>query len=595
MRTVIACVVAAVPSLAPLSALTQGPVPMSRLAPANSFVVAEIADFTAVRTAADGSALGELWRDEKVQAFIERVTEDGLKELTDKLARIDAKPEDIKPPTGRVGFALFMSRDAADGAPEEMGPFPRPEFLVVSDFGANSGDVRELIERELNRAKEAGEVELDEEPHDGAIITVVKDPEPGADDPAEPEMGAEARTPDAVFFTWSGTNLLATTHLDTIKGALDALGGRDIDSADDNPVLGRSLRQHPSDPMGYGVLLLDPLAADFKRSMEQSPLPIDPAAILAELGLDRFESVSVGLRSVGGPESLAEFTAAALVPEKKGLVSLFLDPIGGFEPPAFVGPDTSTALTMSFRFDGLIDVLRGAVNTLPEEQRAQASAQFDQAAAMVGPALAQLGPRIQYFVSYDRPLTPEAQRQVFAIQMRDQLPVVNTLTMLAAPIGLEPRDFEGNTIYSGEDSPIAIGLGFAHLFIGPPAAVENAMRSAGNPDAPRLATEPAFRRATAGIPADAILASYADLRRELQWMYYMFQNFDAIQAASLEGMDMDPEQKEELLRGLRESKPEWADHLPPLETLTSRLGFSVYDVRPTPEGFFGRSKLLKPE
>lgn len=570
-------------------AIADPPVPMSRIAPPQAFLVAEIADFSALRLAAEGSALGDLWRDPKVQDFVEHATRDMLEDIADDLARINAKPEDLKPPTGRVGFALFMPDDAAEAEPE---PFGTPHFLIVSDFGENADAWRDLISRELDRLRTAGEIETVDDDHDGVPLTVVKYVQQEDGEEGGPAIG------DELFVAWAGDTLCFTTARSAAESGLDALSGREVDAVQGNESFARSLRQHPADPLAYAVVLFAPLAADFRASMREGMIvPIDPGSLAAALGVDRIESLSMGLRSVGGAGELAEMTTAALVPEKHGLVALFTDPLGGFEPPAFVGPDCASAIAFNFRFHGLLDALRAVVNALPENERAQALPAFEQGAAMLGPALAAIGPRVEYFVSYDRPLEPDSPRQVFAIQVRDQLPVSNTLALFSQQAGLESRDFEGNTIYFREGFPFAVGLGFGHVFVGQAAGVENAMRAASNPEAPRLATEPAFRNAAAAVPREAVMASYTDLRREIQWLYYTLQNIEAIQAASLEGLELTPEQKDEILAELRQQQavPEWTAHLPPIESLTGRLGFTVSDIRPTPDGFFGRTLLLRPE
>ncbi len=574
------------------SAPGQNAVPMSRLAPADSFMVAEVPSVTTLREVAEGSALGDLWRDERVRAFVEHLAKDNLEQMAAQLAKIDAKPEDLSPPAGRVGAALFMPKEAPGGGEA----FPTPHFLIVADFGENAADWRDLIERELARAKGEAEIEFHEEDRDGVTITVVRDIQEPAGDEADPGMAEEPEAPQEFFLAWAGNNLAFTTHRPAMEGALDGLSGREIDSVHDDDTFNRSLRQHAPDPLAYAVVLVAPLAERFRESFQDDMLlPGDPAPLFEALGLDQVRSLSFALRSVGGPESLAELSGAALVPEKNGLVELFTRPLGALEPSRFVGADTSTFTAFSFRFEGLLEVIRDAINALPEEQRAPMQAGFENGAATFAPALAQLGPKVEYFTSYERPLSPESQHQVFAIQVRDPLPVSNTLATVLGPMGMKARDFEGNAIYSSDFLPFSVGLGFGALFIGPTPGVEDSMRAAGNPDAARLATEARFRKAGSRVSPEAVMSSFSDLRQEIQWAYYMFQHMEEIRAASLDGFDIPAEQKEEMLRSMREEDPvpEWVQHLPPIEVFTSRLGFSIYDLRPTPEGFVGHSRLLK--
>ena len=596
-------------AVASFTGVAAGGPPIARVAPARSFLIAEIADVSALKASVERSSLGDAWRDKSVRAFLEHISKEPLQALGDHLKTIDADLEDLVWPTGRLGLALYMPE--GDGEAQPDAPVADPHMLVVGEFGDQAGKARDLMARFLDKALDEKRVEVTEDKYQGVDISVIKpvsaekpdgegNEEGGEEDLFEPEPGmaeqiAEGlRNPPDVYQAWIDTTLVVASDMEGLEAAIDASGGRAVEAVESSEAFRRSLAQLGGEPAAYAVFLTEPLAEDFKRSLAQSaPVPFDPTPVFDMFGISAVEAVGVSVRGVDTPDALAEFGIGVLAREKKGLLALFATPLGGFEPPAFVGPDASSIMSMTFKFDGLLDTLRTGVDALPAEQREQAAAQIEQVAGMVGPALAQLGPRLHVFSSYQRPLTPESQRNVFAIEVRDELPVSNTLLMLSQFVQMEPRDFEGHTIYSGDAAPIAAGLGFGHVFFGSVQAVENAMRAAGNPEGPRLGREEAFRRAATAVPHNAVLASFADLKQDLQWMYYTLQNFDQIQAAALEGLELPQEQKDEILASLREERPDWVDHLPPLEVVTRALGPMVYEIHATADGFEGTSRLQR--
>jgi hypothetical protein len=357
------------------------------------------------------------------------------------------------------------------------------------------------------------------------------------------------------------------------------------------------MTQHPPGLHGYGVLLVEPLVELLKAQlpeMQEAGAP-DVKAILDVLGITNVKSLSFGMR-LDNPDWTAETTIGVLVPEKRGLVALLADPLGAFDPPAFVPPDVATVSALSFRFDKVYDLAREIVATFPEENRAQTSAMLDQGVGMVKPALDAMGPGIHYFTSYRQPLAADSESTVFVIDVRDVGVVTNTFSFFATQMGgmVEPRDFEGNTIFGSDDLPIAVGVGFNRCFIGAPAGVENAMRLAGRADAPRLSDEPAFKEATRVLAPGGNSYTFADTRQVIRWAYWTVENAEKVVAHEVQLSEWDAEDREAFLKDFRENQPEWLKKLPPLDVILSHLGDSASEIRPTPEGFRGRSLLLKP-
>lgn len=597
-----------------LRTLAGGP-DITQVAPAGSFLVVNIPDFAQLRQGFEKSGLGAMWREPGLKSFVERITEDQAKELAAFLDRISAESEDIKPPTGSVGLAFFMAENAErPKAEDEQQPEPPPHMMLIADMGENADAWEDLIEKVLARAQQDKLVTTEEDKYGDIKITVVKpvkDDEGEEEDEDDEEAGAgtargimELLTGSAdqkrdFYIARSGTTMALCSDLKSMENALDGLGGKHRDAVGDAAVFKDSLAQHPGGEAAYAVFIFEPLIAKFRdeaeRNKEAREFAPDVLAIFGTLGLLEFKSMSLGLR-VDTQDGLLDVSIGAVVPEKKGLVALFSDPAGPFEPPAFASPDAAGVTRFSFRFSGLFDLAREVVAAMPEDERTAAAAGLDQAANIAKPTLEALGPNVYVVDSYRQPLSAESEQMIFAIDVKDQVTLTNTVSFLIGtfPGMIEPRDFEGNTIYSSEGLPISAGIGFGRLFIGTTAGVENAMRLSGRADAPRLATEPAFREAVRPLGNDAIVYSYVDVEQTLRWTFWSMQNEDKIFEATLDEMELDAETKAEILKDYRAERPKWIDHLPPVEAFTSHIGDTVSDLRATPDGFRGRLLLLRP-
>jgi hypothetical protein len=84
------------------------------------------------------------------------------------------------------------------------------------------------------------------------------------------------------------------------------------------------------------------------------------------------------------------------------------------------------------------------------------------------------------------------------------------------------------------------------------------------------------------------------MRQTIRWLYWTLQNTDKIMEAGLHEAGLEEKDIAEYLETMRQEQPKWIDRLPALETVISHLGDVVSDLRATPDGFRGRSVMLKP-
>ena len=84
--------------------------------------------------------------------------------------------------------------------------------------------------------------------------------------------------------------------------------------------------------------------------------------------------------------------ATLLTRHREGLLALFDQPIGRFEPPAFVTADASDVRLVNFDFGAVVPLVNQVIATLPQEAQFQAQALAGFATAAAGPILQTLGP-----------------------------------------------------------------------------------------------------------------------------------------------------------------------------------------------------------
>jgi hypothetical protein len=592
------------------SLLAQG-VDIARMAPAKTDFIAAIPDFARFRAGFERSELGRLWEEPSVRAWVEKTLEEDLKGFAELLRAVNVDAKDLKPPVGYVGVAGFsIPRELSpDPVPSwRRGPVADKHFLAAAELGDNAASWDDVLDRLLEHGVKEKQITTEEDDHAGARLHIVKPIYPEGEDEEEDGggglfgLGSLARLfggshdePRTLIIARQGTAIVASTHRPTLELALDALSGHHIDCLEDVPAFRQAEALRSEGELAWGVLLLEGLMKELTSAgAGQTLFAFGP--FLDSFGVTKLRALTVGLK-LDTPDAIAELSTGVLVPEKKGLLALFDAPAAGFSPPDFAPADAGDLTRFGFNFAGLWDVAREFVGGLPGESRGQAQAMLDQAQNIAKPALEALGPGVSYMTLYKQPLDAKSESSLFAIDLRDQVTVVNTITFLAGQMQgmFEARDFEGNTIYSptDDDGP-SFGIGFNKLFIGNGTVVENAMRMAGHPDqTSRLADEPRFRDAARLLSPDATVFSFTDTERTIRWLYWSEENELKVLEAEIEEWGLDEQEKEDYLKDEREriaKKPP----LPPIETLLSHLGDVASDLRSTPEGFRGRALMLRP-
>jgi len=610
-----ACILTAPAMAAPAATIAD-------IAPATSALVWSIDNYTQMRASFDRTGFLEVWRDPAIQAWVMKHTKDMVKDINEGLSKIDTRLEDLRPPEGPIGGAFWLV-PAPDAESE-----PLAQFIALIDFGANADETEKIIAAALEKGEKDNTLRVDEEGFGGTTIFKITDltkPKDDADDAAEDdeddwEWEEDDSSPfdhiETFFYARAGTHFLVASEQDRMERAIDrVIGGKDLPSIGDSPDFATALAQI-GNQQGYAVFFPQPLIeilnqTDRASRAEMPPEMADmmgpsPSDMLRMFGLTEVRAVAAGVR-FDTDLGIMEQAYSVLVPSKKGLFTLMDPPAVPFKAPAFVSADAAGVTLLQFEFADLLGMLGNVANELKGEMGEQIKQQLAMASATAGPVLSNLGPQVYIVTNYNKPLSAESQQMLVAINARDTNALTQTITGFAPMMGLQARDFQGNQIWSmpaDAMAPIpglgqfALAIGFNHLFVGSVPAVENALRMAATPDGLNLGKEERFTRAMTALPASGLSFGWSDTRRTLEFQEWSMRNMDKIQAARIEQLfGDDPESQEAkqmYLDQIKESVPEFIRDMPPLDALYKILGDTAFEFHATPEGFKGRSILLRP-
>ena len=560
--------------------------------PGQPLLVIGVPSWSDLTTSMSASGFGDFWRDDQIQGLIAKVMEEPAANFKQAMEEIGVDPEDVQQPTGLIAGALYLD------APLDMLDDPEIDFAIFADYDDTAEDMIEIVERVLEQGEEEGEIRVHEDTYAGARLWIIEPDELPRDEDNDDEWD------DAPEFPWENLTLalsdgvfILASDTDMLEQSIDALGGEDIDSVADHDLYTDSLAQHPDASDAWAVFVPTPLIDAFAAGVASSaPDGIDANKILETLGIRDIQSVSLAM-SFSDPALLMEQSLAVLVPEKRGLVALFDTEGAAFTPPPFISADAASVSRFSINFEGVLQVVRDTMAQLPEGMRAQPEAVFEgMIAPIAAPLLSSLGSEVWFTQSYAQPFTPDSAKSLVIASTNDEGAMSDLLVNIP---GMEGREFAGGMIYTnamgaemGVEAP-SIGLAAGHVFIGPAQSIENAMRRAANPGAGSLADEPRFRKGAAWLDERALGFMYTDIVQAYRWTKWSMDNIEQIQRAELEQMGLEPEQIDEMMEWMGDTRPAWADSLPSDELIAEYFGDTFGQVQSTDEGFLWTSYWLR--
>ncbi len=598
-------------------ALAKGPT-IADVAPSESMLVVSVADWASLKAKFDRTGMKTLWATNEVQALVKELAKESVEGFEEMLTEVGLDKDDMVYPSGAIGAAVFFTKSLA-GVSEQIGTLEGDldaDAIVLADFGDNADKFEALLERLYDVASEKHGAEIRQTAYGDATITSVihHDEAAGADEEMEDDGFEEFEMPGmGILFPFEskpgemptihlvrlGSTFMMGDAIETLQGAIDRAGDTGRDSVAENPVYIQSLAQHPDD-VGATVffrageairLFAAQMTASQREWDETAP---DMAVVFDSLGILGVQAASLGVR-LDTAEAMAESTIGVLAPEKAGLLSMFMRGAPSFLTPAFVPADASNVSQIIIDFSKIPEVARGVIETLPDEIKDQANMAYAQAEPIVRSVIESIGPDMYVAQTISQPLAVDSQTSLIALRLSDPLVITNLASTFGGQIGMQAREFQGSQIFEQDMAGLAAGISAEWLFIGQTAQVEDAIRRVGAPGDDLLSEQDGFKAAASFLKGDAILSQYQDTERTIRFMLWTMQNADKIADAQLEALEIDEEFKQQIRDARAAEQRNWVRLLPPAELITEHIGDSVGEIRPTPDGFRGRTYMLRPK
>lgn len=597
-------------------ALAKGPT-IADVAPSESMLVVSVPDWSSLKARFDRTGMKTLWATNEVQALVKELAKESAEGFEEMLTELGLEKDDMVYPTGAIGAALFFA-DSLANVTEQVASLEGDldtDAILLADFGDNADKFESLLERLYDVASEKHGAEIRQTAYGDATITSVipREEEAEAEDDMEDDEFEDFDMPGvgmlfpfetdpgeipALHLVRLGSTFMMGDSIATLESAIDRAGDPGRASVAEDTTYIQSLAQHPDD-VGATVffrageairLFAAQMTASQREWNESAP---DMAVVFDALGIMGIQAASLGVR-LDTAEAMAESTIGVLAPEKKGILSLVRRGAPSFQTPAFVPADASSVSQIVIDFSRIPEVARGVIDSLPEEVREQANMAYTQAEPIARSIIEAIGPDMYVAQTISQPLATDSQTTLIALRLSDPLVITNLATTFGAQMGMQAREFQGSQIFEQDMVAMVAGVSAEWLFIGQKASVEDAIRRVGSPGDDLLSAQDGFKAAAAFLKGDAIVSQYQDTERTIRYVLWSLEHADEIADAQLDALEIDEEFKQQIRDARAAEQRDWVRLLPPAELITEHIGDSVGEMQPTPDGFRGRTYMLRP-
>lgn len=502
MKTIVrslAVVVAGVCGCAAFAA--DGPIPMRMLAPDTTYLVVSADAWNKAVESWEKTGLHALLQIEPLKSLM---GEEGASGSMEKQLKEIGAPAGSATWPDAFGAAMYTAHNAELDTDEG-------HMLFYGDWGARADAFSQLVDAGLADAvkKDKWTVETSDEIA-GRKVTTITIPESEADAKMREQFGGFgvelAQTSNKFLYLRDGTRFLVCTERAGLEEALEVVDGSRKSKLPDAKDFQGAMDQLGPQDVSFALLTgpMQKLLAGEGMGMLAMMQP------MMQPLLGDVHAWAGGLR-VNGGSGQVELTAAALVPgQKVGLWSLLGPSVPVDPPPPLIGQEAISYSRMNVQFKEFMNLVHTVAANVPE-----IGEQLDPWLINFGPAVSKgleaMGPGVWNMSQVRQPISPESMQSATIIACSNPKAVVPMFTQFGAPLGLEPRDVDGNTIFSSPMAPTAMGVANGYMAIGDPKQVEQAMRAVGQKDLPSVSENVAFKRAAGAVGSASVLGwGYSD-------------------------------------------------------------------------------------
>lgn len=593
------------------------PPPIERIAPENSIVIIGAKNMQTTMDRFKRTGLYSLWQTDEMKKWRADAMKEMAKGMSEMFQELGVEEDSLVPPTGSVGIAVFPVIN------EELGS-PEPSFLIAADYGDNADKTDKLIVAAIEKGEKDGQIEFEKKDINGKTFYVMDlskleakekkefdDMDMGGGPIPMPDAGQMMESFKKMHYVRDGNSLFLAPDLNALTDALDAAEGKGkggkgpvAERADFQAVMGKI-----GDPDVYAVLLtrdIAELAPPGQGAMMMAAMKPMVRSIFGEV-----QGYGLGMR-IDAASAMTEQTFAVLMPNgKAGLTTLVDEPTPRGKLPSFVGADAVSYSRVNFEFGNLMDVVKKVITSNPM-MNAQVGEQLPMIEQQLGPIFASLGGQIHIAAMAAKPYTVNSKHSIFAIECVKPQDFENAFGQFAGQMGLEPRDFLGQRIYTmspeimaqimpvpmgGEGGTMSLGIGGGYVMLGATDAVEAGLRATSQNDAASgLTPSKDFQRGVNVLGADnAIAWGWSDTITALE-VDEAVANLQAKKSIEDMKASNEPgaaEAAAAMEEGLNESAAIWKAIN--FELLRRYIGPSAWQITSNQDGFIGRFYTLGAE
>ena len=434
-----------------------------------------------------------------------------------------------------LGFSIYVDLD------EETGQ-SRAFVLGYGDWGDESDNTQAAIDMMFDQGRKAGMLELDEREVRGREVKVVTTIEVEGDDADDFDnfdqmmMFGDPSTMlpnmDTMYVVRDGSRFMFANDLIAIDDALAVLdgdGGESVRDARDWQEITGML----GDPDVYLVMRFAPLG-ELMAPMMMGPLG------MAEPMMDEFfggmEGIGATFDVAGDASALGmiESRVAVYAPgDRAGFMSLMnnTSPMN-MVPPKMIPADVTSFSRMNMEFKDIIPMVRDMTAAMPMGGE-EIENNLDMFEPSIKPALDTLGPEIYIFSSFRKPMAADSASTVAIVPAAEPDRVHPLLATVGPSMGLEPRDFKGETIWSDDLGGGSLAVAGNWMIVGDARGVEQTIRAMSG-DAESIRDNRIFENSVARMPGGDVVGwgwsdtveQYTAQRESFKQMMEMMGGFD---------------------------------------------------------------------
>jgi hypothetical protein len=494
VRTVPAAVLAVLASAAHAA---DGPIPVRRIAPDSSYALVSADDFAKTVTKWKATPLHAFVTGEQMSKLL---GEDGGAQdaMSKRLSEMGVPEGSFSWPVA-FGVALFTVHDEELDAEES-------HTFFYGDWGAGADGMAKVFDAFIDEAIRKDGVTVEKEDVAGREVRSFKLPDapkqaPGGGMDLQVDFSVN-RPFERVHFCRDGTRFIACTDLGALEDALEAIDGKRTAKLPDQADFRGAMDQLGETDISVAILT-GPMQKSFTGEGAGMLALLTP--VMQPLFGD-VQAWTIGI-GVGTTLGQVELTSGIYVPgEKVGAWSLLgpAAPIGA--PPPMIGPDATGLGRVNVRFPKVMEVINAAMASLPQDQADQIDAMLLELGPMMTKGFEALGPGVWTYETVRQPLTPESRVSSTVVSCSNPKSVYEFVEQMGGSMGLEPRDFDGNTIFGSEFMPFAVGIANGWMATGDSKLVEQSMRAIGQKDLPSVADSPAYKAAALAVGGEPVIA-----------------------------------------------------------------------------------------